>query len=107
MTIRASFQPRYTKGVTGTATTTSVQATLDDATTKSGGGSKSVVVSNLDATNILYVRVGSGTFTVTSADYPIFPNSKETLSKAETDDKIGVLAAASTVAYHAIVGEGQ
>ena len=107
MTVRASFQPQYGKGITGTATTTSASETLDGSTTQSGGGKKSVVVSNYDATNILYVKIGKGTQVATSADYPIFPGSKETLSKAETDDTIGTLAAAATVAWHAIPGEGQ
>lgn len=107
MTIRAAFQPRYGKGITGTATTTSASATLDGGVTTNGGGSKAVVISNYDTTNILYVKIGAGTQVATAADYPIFPRSKETIAKSETDDTIGTLAAAATIAWHAIVGEGQ
>lgn len=106
MSLLKSFQPKYGSGITGTATTSSAQATIDGATKTSGGGSKSVAVTNLDATNVLYFRIGTGTLVASSADYPVPPGGQVCVSKAETDDAIAVLAAASTVAYHAIPGEG-
>lgn len=106
MAILASFQPSYGNGITETATTTSAQYTIDSAVARSGGGNKSVVVSNQGATNGVYVRIGTGTVTATDADFYIPPSGQRCLSKAETDDQIAFLAAASTTAVHAIVGEG-
>jgi len=106
MSILRSFQAVYGSGVTGTATTSSASAVIDTKVTTSGGGSKSVVVTNQDSTNHLYVKVGRGTQTATSASYDVPPGAQVCLSKGEYDDQMGVLSAASTVAYHAIVGEG-
>lgn len=106
MTILASFQPSYGKGITETATTSSASYTIDGAVTTFGGGSKSVVVTNQGATNGVYVRIGTGTVTATDADYYIPPGAQVTLTKAETHDLIAFLAAASTSAVHAIPGEG-
>ena len=106
MTILASFQPAYGVGITETATTTSAQYTIDPAVGRPGGGNKSVVVTNQGDTNGVYVRVGTGTFTATDADYYIPAGAQITLTKAEQHDKIAILAAADTTAIHAIVGEG-
>jgi hypothetical protein len=106
MAIFAAFQPAYGSGITETASTTSAQYTIDPATKRSGGGSKAVMVSNLGDTNGVYVRVGTGTITATEADLYVAPGKQFILSKAETDDQIAFLAAASTSAMHAIPGEG-
>lgn len=108
MTILASFQPSYGKGITETATTTSASYTIDGAATTYGGGNKSVVVTNQGGTNGVYVRLGNSaaTVTATDADYYIPPNAQVTLTKAETDNTIAFLAAAATTAVHAIPGEG-
>jgi len=84
----------------------SASFTCDPAVSRSGGGSKSVVVSNRDATNGLFVRVGAGTQTADDTCYYVPPGAQVCLSKAETDDQIALLAAASTVAVHVIAGEG-
>ncbi len=106
MSILAAFHPAYGTGITETATTSSIQYTIDPATHRSGGGSKALVVSNLGDTNGVYVRVGTGTITATDADLYIAPGTKGVISKAETDDQIAFLAAAATSPMHAIAGEG-
>jgi len=106
MAIFAAFQPAYGSGITETATTTSASYTIDPAITQSGGGNKSVVVTNQGLTNGVYFRVGSGSVTATDADYYLPPGAQVCVSKAETHNIIAFLAAASTTAVHAVVGEG-
>lgn len=106
MSILAAFQPTYGAGITETATVASAQFTIDPNVTKSGGGNKAVCVANRDATNGVFVRIGTGTVTATDADFYVPPLQQRIIAKAETDDIIALLAAAATVAVHAIPGEG-
>lgn len=100
MAVRAAFQPAYTQGQTKATSVAS-------GNTKCGEGSKSLVVTNLDATDILYVRVGKGSALVaTAADYLILPRSKETISKNQDDDYVAYIAAANTPSVNIIPGEG-
>lgn len=106
MSILAAFQPKYGAGITETADTGSDTYTIDAAVTTSGGGSKAVVITNQGDTNGVYFRIGTGSLTATDADYYVPPGAQVCVSKAETDDKIALLAAAATTAVHVIVGEG-
>lgn len=91
------FTPHYNSGQTVTAGA-SQQLTIDD-------NALSVCVTNIGTTNTAYVRVGSGTFTASAADYPILPNTQKVITKSFGDDKIAIYAAAGT-SIHVIDGEG-
>lgn len=107
MSVLSSFQPTYGAGINQTATTSSLAYVIDPNVGKSGGGNKTVVVTNKGNTNGLYVRVGKGSAIVaTSADNFVPAGGQVALTKAETDDYIALLADASTTAVHAIPGEG-
>jgi len=103
MTVRAAFQPVYTKGQVLAATAVSAGVTF-------GKGSKALVVSNQGA-NVAYVRVGQvaagGTLAATTTDYEIKAGSKETLAKAQDDNYLAYIAPAGDTTLHAIPGEGQ
>lgn len=106
MAILAAFQPTYGAGITESATTSSTSYVIDPAVKRSGGGNKSLLVTNQGDTNAVYVRVGPGTQTATDADLCLMPGAQFIISKAETDDQIALLAAAATTPVHVIVGEG-
>lgn len=106
MSLLKSFQPVYGAGITETASTSSNQYTLDAATKRSGGGSKAACVTNQGVTNGVYFRIGAGTITATDTDYYLPPGAQVVVSKAETDDQIAFLSAASTSPVHAVPGEG-
>lgn len=106
MSILQSFQPKYGAGITESATTSSASYVIDASATTSGGGSKAVVVTNQGATNGVYFKIGVGTQTATDADYYLAPGAQVCVTKAEYDNHIAFLAAASTTAVHAIPGEG-
>lgn len=99
MAVRAAFQPVYTKGQTVTAGAASANMQI-------GKGSKSIVVTNLDTANVIYVRVGAGsTLAAAATDYIILPRSKETLSKQQDDDYLAYISPAGGD-LNAIPGEG-
>jgi hypothetical protein len=106
MSLLKAFQPAYGTGITETATSPSASYVCDPAVKRSGGGSKAVVVTNQGNTNGLYVKVGAGAQTADDTGYYVPPGGQACLSKAETDDQIGLLAAAGTTPVHVIVGEG-
>jgi hypothetical protein len=62
MSVQAAFNPAYGTGITVAPTNTSASSTI-------GVGSKSLVLTNLGSLTI-YVRVGTGSTTATTADYP-------------------------------------
>ena len=91
------FAPHYNSGQTVTAGA-SQQVTVDTNAT-------ALCITNIGATNTAYVRIGSGTFTATAADYPILPNTQKVITKANGQDKVAIYAAAGT-SIHVIDGEG-
>jgi hypothetical protein len=94
-----SFQPSYGSGVTVAPSGTSASTTL-------GLGSQSIVVTNLSAGVISYVRVGAGAQTATTADYPVLPGTQVSLSKARTDDIVAYVTGGSAGSLHIIPGRG-
>lgn len=106
MSVLQAFNPAYGSGITESATTSSLPYTIDAKTKQFGGGNKSAVITNQGDTNGLYFRIGTGTVVATDADYYVPPGAQVCVTKAETDDKIALLAASSTTAVHVIVGEG-
>jgi hypothetical protein len=94
-----SFQPSYGSGVSVAPTGTSASSTL-------GAGSLNVVLSNLDSSVTVFVRIGLGAQTATAADYPVLPGTQVSLSKARTDDTVAYVTGGSTGSLHIIPGRG-
>jgi hypothetical protein len=99
MTIRASFAPRYGSGVTVATSTTS-------GTTTIGDGNKTLLFTNLDATNAVYVRTSKGSSTATAADLIVRAGQQITISKDQDHDTVAHIAAAGTPSMNIIAGEG-
>lgn len=107
MAILAAFQPTYGAGATKATSTTSAAYVLDANGGNFGGGNKSVRLVNLDATDGVYVRIGSAdTITATTADFYLAPGQQCVLSKSEQDNYIALKASANTPSVNYIVGEG-
>ena len=106
MSLLKSFQPTYGAGQTQTGAAASASYVCDAAVKRSGGGNKTIVVTNNDTTNPVYVRIGQGTQVASIADYEVLAGSKESLSKSEMDDQIAIIAPAGSPSVHFIVGEG-
>ncbi len=94
-----AFQPSYGSGTTVAPSGTSASSTF-------GLGSTSIVVTNLSSSVISYVRIGAGTQTATTADYPVLPNTQVTLSKAGTDTTVAYITGGSAGSLHIIPGRG-
>jgi len=99
MSVQAAFNPAYGTGVTVAPTNTSASSTL-------GVGAKALVITNLSANVVSYVRVGTGSATATTADYPVLPSTQITLSKGQDNDTVAYVTAASTGSIHIMAGEG-
>jgi hypothetical protein len=99
MSVQAAFNPAYGTGVTVAPTNTSASSTL-------GVGTKALVITNLSTTITSYVRVGTGSTTATTADYPVLPSTQITLSKAQDQNTVAYVTAASTGSIHIMAGEG-
>ena len=92
------FSPHYGGGQVVSATSTSAQATV-------AGSALGLRITNFDAANVAYVKVGSGTFTASTADYPIRPNSEIWVTKPYGADKVAYYSLAGS-SLHIIEGEG-
>ena len=98
------FTPKYGTGVTVAPTTSN--ATIQS---QSFVGKKQYVVSNLGA-EICYIRpfingdVNGGV--ATSSDYPLLPNTQQTLTKDQAADSFAYISDSGTGSLHIIVGEG-
>ena len=99
MSVQAAFNPAYGTGVTVAPTNTSASSTL-------GVGTKALVITNLSSTIVSYVRVGTGSATATTADYPVLPSTQITISKAQDANTVAYVTAASTGSLHIMAGEG-
>lgn len=94
-----AFEPAYGNGTTVSPTGSSAYSTL-------GAGSLNVVLTNLDASEVVYVRVGEGAQTATVADYPVLPNTQVSLSKGKYDDTVAYITGGGTGSLHIIAGRG-
>ena len=83
------FNPSYGSGQTKTATANSAQYSII-------AGTRSICVTNTGATNPVYVRLGQGTVTATTADYIVMPSSQVSLGKFEDDNVIALISPAGT-----------
>ena len=98
MGIRAPFQPTYGSGSIVSAAAASANRAID-------AQAKQVACTNQSA-NPIYVRVGNGAQTATTADYPVPPNSQVIISKGDGDNNIAYIAPAGASNLHIMTGEG-
>jgi hypothetical protein len=99
MSVQAAFNPAYGTGITVAPTGTSASSTI-------GVGSKSLVITNLSTTVLSYIRVGTGSTTATTADYPVLPNTQIVVSKAQDQNTVAYIAPAGGGSIHILAGEG-
>ena len=99
MAAQSPFNPAYGSGVTVTPSTTSASSTL-------GSGSKNLAITNLSSTIVAYVRVGEGTQTATTADYPIPVNTQVRITKADHHTTVAYVVGTGTGSLHIMAGEG-
>jgi hypothetical protein len=99
MSVQASFNPSYTSGITVSPTTSSASSTI-------GLGSKALVLTNLSASVLAYVRVGKSGITASTADYPLLPNSQISVSKEQDDTTVAYITSSGTGSIHILPGEG-
>lgn len=98
MAVLYTFNPAYTQGTTISVTTTSAPAVV-------GKGAKSLCLSNLGS-EVVYVRVSTGTVAATAADYPVLAGSQVSLTKEQDHDTVSAVTASGTSSLHVIPGEG-
>ena len=94
-----SFQPNYGTGTTVAPAGTSASSTI-------GLGSENVVLTNLDSSVTVFVRIGEGAQTATTDDYPVLPNTQVSLSKARYEATVAYITGGSTGSLHIIAGRG-
>lgn len=99
MSVQAAFNPAYGTGVTVAPGVASASSTI-------GLGSKALVITNLSASVVSYVRVGAGSTTATTADYPVLPSTQIALSKAQDQNTVAYITASGTGSIHIMAGEG-
>jgi hypothetical protein len=54
----------------------------------------------------VYVRVGTGSTTATTADYPVLAATQVTVSKAQDQNTVAYITASGTGSIHIMAGEG-
>lgn len=99
MAVQASFNPAYGSGVTVSPGAVSASSTV-------GFGSKALVITNLSSTVVAYVRVGEGSATATTADYPVLPGTQVSISKAQDQNVVAYITASGSSSLHIMAGEG-
>jgi len=99
MSVQAAFNPAYGTGTTVAPGVASASSTI-------GVGSKALVITNLSTTVLSYIRVGTGSTTATTADYPVLPNTQIVVSKAQDQNTVAYIAPAGGGSIHILAGEG-
>lgn len=94
-----TFAPAYGSGITVAPGVGSASSTL-------GIASEGVVITNLSTTVTSYVRVGEGSQTATTADYPVLPGTQVSLSKARGERTVAYIAPGGGGSIHIIPGRG-
>ncbi len=97
MSIFAPFNPAYTSGTTKTSAALAASFSI-------AAGTNQVCITNTGS-NIAYVRIGSGTFSATTADYPVLSGAQVVLTKAQDDTVVSHISASGTT-LHFICGNG-
>lgn len=98
MSVQAAFSPTYGSGVTVAPGVASASSTV-------GFGAKALVITNLGSVTV-YVRVGEGSQTATTADYPVLAATQVTISKAQDQNTVAYITASGTGSVHIMAGEG-
>jgi hypothetical protein len=94
------FRPVYGRGVTVAPGTTTA------STVFTGGGFRTLCVTNLSASVIAYVRVGTGAQTATAADYPIPLGAQVCIDCEPENNTVAYITASGTGSLHIIPGNG-
>ncbi len=94
------FRPAYGKGVTVAPGTTSA------STVFAGGGFRTLCVTNLSASVISYVRIGTGSQTATAADYPIPLGAQVSIDCNPEDATVAYVTTSGTGSLHLMPGNG-
>lgn len=97
MAVEASFQPRYGSGQTVTPAAAAASIDID-------ASAKTVCLTNTGA-NICYIRIGRGSISATTADYPVVAGQQVAVSKGDGDNVLSHISAVGTT-LHVITGEG-
>lgn len=98
MTIKAPFNPSYTRGITVTPAAASANSEI-------ATDSKQICMTNLGA-NVCYIRIGdSATMAATTADYPIPSGAQLVVTRDPSQTRIAYISAAGTT-LHILPGEG-
>ena len=98
MSVNATFNPSYTKGVVVAPSTVSAASVI-------GAGSKSLCVTNLGSF-VVYVSVGTSGVVATAADYPVLPLTQVSLGKDQDATHVAYVTASGTGFLHIMPGEG-
>jgi len=97
--IDQTFAPAYGQGDTANVTSTSASSAI-------GVGSKSIVITNMGASNI-FVRTGLTGLAATTAGYILLPLSQVSISKPQDHTHVAYICAGSdTSSINIIPGEG-
>jgi hypothetical protein len=99
MSVQAAFNPAYGSGVIVSPGAASASSTI-------GLGSKALVITNLSSTVLSYIRVGEGSQTATTADYPVLPYTQIVVSKAQDQNTVAYIAPGGGGSIHIMAGEG-
>lgn len=97
MSIFAPFNPAYTSGQTKTSAALAASFSV-------AAGTNQVCITNTGS-NIAYVRIGVGSFSATTADYPVPSGAQVVLTKAQDDTVVSHISASGTT-LHFICGNG-
>jgi hypothetical protein len=99
MELDRTFNPVYGSGQTLSVTATSQQVTF-------GQRNFAVTLTNM-GNKTCYVRIGTGTVTATTADYPVLSGTQVSISKSlDASVLAAVCGGADTTTLHIIAGEG-
>ena len=91
------FNPAYTSGQTKTSAALAASFSV-------AAGTNQVCITNTGS-YIAYVRIGVGSFSATTADYPVLAGSQVVLTKAQDDTVVSHISASGTT-LHFICGIG-
>lgn len=97
MSVKQPVNPNYNTGQVVTPAAASAQITLPK-------GNKQVILTNLGA-NVCYVRIGTGTLTASTADFPVRAGDQVIVTKAMDDSTLAHISASGTT-LQVITGDG-
>ena len=96
-----AFGPTWGKGQTIAASTSTANVVID-----ASGKQENLVVTNKDASILVYVATGSSSVTASTADYLVLPGTQVTMSKNLDHTHFATISASGTPSIHVIPGRG-